>query len=115
MSEPTLEETIHSLVFLVPKQPFFTWLAHALRSSGQSVEDFYFEEENMACLIPHVASLGSNESRSQYLDQLKKQLLIKTFGGIVTDWKQCPEVNSRTFDEFFDLKLRDKVWVAKQE
>jgi hypothetical protein len=113
MNEPVMEETNHSLVFLVPKQPFFEWLDHMLQSTGRSVNDVYFEEEDMACLIPNIASMGS-ESLNPYLNQLKKQLLTKTFGAVVTDWKQCPEINSSTFGEFFELKIRDKVWIMNQ-
>jgi hypothetical protein len=112
MNEPLVEETNHSLVFVVPKKPFFAWLDHMLQTTGRSISDVYFEEEDIACLIPNIASLGSNERLNPYLNQLKKQLLIKTFGAVVTDWKQCPEISSNTFDEFFDLKIRDKVWVT---
>ncbi|HWY32513.1 MAG TPA: hypothetical protein VNX46_17245 [Candidatus Acidoferrum sp.] len=113
MNELVVEETNYSLVFVVPKQPFFEWLDHMLQNTGRSINDFYFEEEDMACLIPNIASMGS-ESLNPYLSQLKKQLLTKTFGAVVTDWKQCPEINSSTFDEFFELKIRDKVWVTNK-
>ena len=114
MNEPELMETKHSVVFLVPKPPFFEWLDQVLQNRGLIMKDIYFEEEDMVCLIPSIGSLGSNEKLNTYLDQLKKQLLVKTFGAFATNWEECPEINPRTFDSFFELKMRDKVWTAKQ-
>jgi len=115
MSEPILEDMNYSLVFLVPKQPFFTWLEEVLQSSGRRMKGFYFEEENVACLIPRIQSFRSQEELTIFLNQLKTSLLTRTLGEIGTDAKHCPELSANTFDSFFDLKIRDKVWLATQK
>jgi hypothetical protein len=86
MSSLKVEETNYSLAFLVPKPAYFMWLGQVVQASGLSINGSYFEEEDLACLIPRIGTFTS-ESLTEYLSQVKRQLMVKTFGGhVVSDY-----------------------------
>jgi|SRR5580658_2912533 hypothetical protein len=114
MNEQKLEEIRCSLVFVVPKQRFFMWLEEVHNRSGRRAPFKYFEEEDLACLIPPLGTF-SQSNLQLFMNELKPKLLIKALGGVVTDSSDLPEINANTFDDFFTLKTRDIVWSAKSE
>jgi hypothetical protein len=101
-------QTEYSGVFLQPKPEFFIWLEMVLTKQRLSKEQIYFEEQDIACLIPSVTKFKSAELKS-FLDTLKLKLLVMALGGFITDRSDFPEISSETFDVFFSLRFRDNV------
>lgn len=106
-------EDLSSFFVLIakPKPRFFAWIEETLDVEFQGqlkANQVYFPEEDCAWLIPK--GFESSEGYMDFVQLLKPIILYKQFRELWVPGASFPsEITADTFDEFFELELRENV------
>jgi hypothetical protein len=107
--EMDVARLVCSAALLEPKQPFFDWLRMVHSSTGVRIERIHFPEEDTVWLIPPIPRFSTHEACKQFLKELKPRVLRACLAGFILKADQLATVDESNFDQFFELKVRDKL------
>jgi len=98
-----------SLLFLKPKPQFFLWLQSVLDDKRHKIqiEDIYFSEEDGVWLIPD--TFHSHSHFKAFIQCLKPIMLKRELGQFGPSELMPTNLSPETFDEFFEIHIRDKA------
>jgi len=102
-----------SLLILTPKQRFLEWLETFKIKIGLANYKNYSlhcPEEDTVCLIPRIERFSDPGAYGEFLSEIKPRLLLaelNRFGATKADFRH--PINKETFDEFFDITLRNEA------
>lgn len=102
-----LKKLNFSLLFLKPKRHFFVWLQNVLELKKLKINQIYFPEEDGVWLIP--SSFHSDEHFEAFIQCLKPIMLKRELGQFGPGKLMPSNISPETFDEFFEIHIRDKV------
>jgi len=98
-----------SALILKPKEMFFIWLDSVCKANGVDRSEVFFQEEVSIFLIKNHSSFDSQRLFEKYIKYLKPGILKKQLSQY---GRVDVELSERVFDQFFDIELRDNVFVA---
>jgi hypothetical protein len=102
-----------SLLILTPKQGFLEWLdTFKIKMGLANYKNYslHCPEEDTVCLIPKIERFSEPGAYGEFLSEIKPRLLLaelNRFGAAEADFGH--PINQKTFDEFFDLALRNEA------
>jgi hypothetical protein len=102
-----------SMLILTPKQAFLEWLETFKIKIGLGHYKGYSlhcSEEDTVLLIPKIERFSEPGAYGEFLSEIKPRLLmaeLNRFGATEADFGH--PITKETFDEFFDLALRNEA------
>lgn len=102
------EKRDFSIVLVSPKEKLLEWMRPFWNRKGYGPYRNYVPEENTVLIIPSMERFSEPGSLQHFLDEMKPKLLYAELGR----FHASPEdfghpLTKDTFDEFFDVALRD--------
>ncbi len=101
-----------SAIIVDPTSAFHDWLDSAVGGERfqPSAAERDIPEERSVWVVPEVASFSSEEVFWDFIESAKPAMLAVELHRVLSDASQYPdEMNSQTFDRFFQVSLRDEV------
>jgi len=97
-----------SLVLVSPKDKLLEWLHPFWQMKGLEQYRNYIPEENTVLVIPNIDRFSAVGSLEEFLDEMKPKLLVAELGRFHASLAEFGRpVTKETFDELFDIGLRD--------
>ncbi len=97
-----------SAILIDPKPLFIDKMKSLI--SAPKFEKLYFQEENAVWISPGIGNFGDEVAFWKHVEKLKPKFLKVELNRFIQDHSMFgEELDSETFDRYFDLRLRDII------
>ena len=105
-----LDKRDFSLVLVSPKETILEWLGAFWKRKGLEYYRNYIPEENTILVIPSIGRFSKYGVLESFLDEMKPKLLYRELVRFHVSPEECGRpLTKSTFDETFDIALRDST------